>query len=115
MIEIVFCKCDKEKRLTLKTVGHAGYDDYGRDIICAAVSILVFSFASTVKGLHGSKDVSRIHELRLDSGNAFIDFTARNRTTYAECLKYLFTALTGFDLLAQKYPDNVRMRMIDIT
>ncbi|MCR4628469.1 MAG: ribosomal-processing cysteine protease Prp [Bacillota bacterium] len=29
--------------------GHAGFDEYGRDIVCAAVSVLALNFANSVE------------------------------------------------------------------
>ena len=39
--------------------GHAGYDEKGKDIVCAAISMLTINTANSIMGLTGSKiDVS---------------------------------------------------------
>lgn len=35
--------------------GHAGYDDYGKDIVCAAVSVLYITTVNSIKSFAGDK------------------------------------------------------------
>ena len=46
-----------------KLSGHAGYDDYGKDIICSAMSMLAINTANSLEMLAGeSPDVSQDEE-----------------------------------------------------
>ncbi|MFR4579186.1 MAG: ribosomal-processing cysteine protease Prp [Clostridium fessum] len=45
----------------MEVKGHAGYDEYGKDIVCAAVSVLTVNMANSVEkftddGFEGSVD-----------------------------------------------------------
>ena len=45
----------------MEVKGHAGYDEYGKDIVCAAVSVLTVNMANSVEkftddGFKGSVD-----------------------------------------------------------
>ena len=69
MIEIeIIRKGDRIISLTSK--GHAGYADYGQDIVCAAVSVLVIN---TVNSLEAFTDDQ--FEVREDDGYVSFHFT----------------------------------------
>lgn len=46
---MISCVYDKD-RLTADFYGHSGYDERGRDIVCAAVSVIAFSLAKYFGG-----------------------------------------------------------------
>ena len=66
--------------------GHAGFDELGKDIVCSAVSILVYTAA-------------HYGWMESEPGHAVV------RTT-PEAKEF---AMTGFRMLAEHYPDNVRL------
>ncbi|MCR5546227.1 MAG: ribosomal-processing cysteine protease Prp [Lachnospiraceae bacterium] len=40
----------KENQITgIKSIGHAGYADYGQDIVCAAVSVLLINTMNSIE------------------------------------------------------------------
>ncbi len=47
MIEISILK-NKDNYIGIKTSGHAEFDDYGRDIVCASVSVLVINTINSI-------------------------------------------------------------------
>lgn len=55
MIKVIIKK-NKEKVIGFKVNGHAEYDDMGKDIVCAAVSILVFNTIDTFIDLLNLKE-----------------------------------------------------------
>ena len=44
----------------VKVTGHAGYDDYGKDIVCASVSSIVITSVNLIYKLN--KDIIRVIE-----------------------------------------------------
>lgn len=76
--------------------GHADYDDSGRDIVCAAVSVLSTTYANALIQFGGNA------KTRLNAGKVKI--------TYDECEATKMISQTikiGFEALAEKYPQNV--------
>ncbi|SHE35140.1 hypothetical protein SAMN02746089_00115 [Caldanaerobius fijiensis DSM 17918] len=55
MIEVVINRNCDGKILDFKVTGHAGYGEYGKDIVCAAVSAVVQT------ALLGVKELTRAH------------------------------------------------------
>ncbi|MFR7761634.1 MAG: ribosomal-processing cysteine protease Prp [Eubacterium sp.] len=79
---------------TLDVKGHAGYDKPGKDIVCAAVSILIFTFCEVNKG-----------RLEIETYNAdeiAVRFEETVDTSYIK---------TGFSFLINEYPNNVKFSM----
>ena len=53
----------------MEVKGHAGYDEYGKDIVCAAVSVLTVNMANSVEKFifHFTGTVSAESKLLMDS------------------------------------------------
>lgn len=77
--------------------GHADYAEPGKDIVCAATTILARTLAEEVQQCddHALVDLS--------PGHAYIRSCGKNA---ADALRVV---VTGFRLLAQNYPDMVRI------
>ena len=86
-IEIV-----RGKKSTVRIKGHANYAPRGQDIVCAAVSAIFQTLCMTVGEMYTEKD-----------GVCSVKFARRR----AE----LKMAQQGFEMLAKKYPDNVRLNI----
>ena len=92
---------------TLTASGHAGAESYGRDIVCAAVSALVYTLA---QAMGDAEEDGRLTEFSytLDSGDAVIratpaDFAQESVDAAVE------TVVTGLRMIAERYPEFVRM------
>ncbi|WP_026485964.1 ribosomal-processing cysteine protease Prp [Caldanaerobius polysaccharolyticus] len=55
MIEILIKRDGQGKIVYCEITGHAGYSDYGKDIVCAAVSAIAQTALLGVKELTGAK------------------------------------------------------------
>ena len=54
MITVTIFK--KENQFTgIKSVGHAGYADYGQDIVCSAVSVLLINTLNSIEEFTSDK------------------------------------------------------------
>lgn len=49
MIKITIYKNHEEEYVGFRCIGHAGYADSGKDIICAAVSVLVLNTMNSIE------------------------------------------------------------------
>lgn len=90
MIEAIY----DESKGTLTVQGHAGAGEYGRDLVCAAASILVHT---------AIKAAGRDAACRAETGFAQI--------TAGECaMDALRVVMAGFEWLAENYPGNVKAK-----
>lgn len=62
--------------------GHANFDDYGKDIVCAAVSVLAQTTISSIHELANLEDF----EYKIDSGHTFIKIKPKNINENAQLL-----------------------------
>ena len=91
----------EQHRLTVQ--GHAQSAEKGKDLICAAVSILVFTLAQNIYEL-GDKGFLAEYVVRLDEGDAELACDGE----YHRCYKLVFdTICTGLELLATDFPEHV--------
>lgn len=93
------------KKLSLRLEGHAEYAEHGKDIVCAAASILANIVAHDVDLLNRFNAYKEPAVIRLESGDAEItcvptDVSRHIRDTY-------YFAGKGFSLLAHNYPQYV--------
>ena len=80
--------------------GHALYDDYGKDIVCSAVSSIVIT---TINGiLTINQDGLKYHQ----TDNLEIDNISKDEITQ----KLLINMLNLLQELEEKYPDNIKVK-----
>lgn len=104
MVNVDFCQIDGE--LILSVTGHAGMDNTGKDIVCSAVSILIYTLAQRLKDIAAPK-------IHLKNGNAIISIKLhRNKKAVKEAF---LTVKTGFLLLAENYPQCVKINTESFT
>ena len=82
---------------TLDVKGHAGYSEYGHDIVCAAISMLVHTLVE-----HMDK-VAEDYECRMESGDVWIWAKGKDAVASAK------TIMTGFIMLDHNFPEHVRI------
>ena len=83
----------------MRVKGHAGYDEAGRDIVCAAASGLVYALCGYLLNFKkGSFSVNELEKglIEIDCGH--------------DCEDYLQLACIGFYQLARDYPNHVCVR-----
>lgn len=98
MIHIEFDNDKENRMLSLNVYGHAGAGEYGKDIICASASVLVYTLANNLNNIVDDDSVE-------EDGHAFIRCKANVRNMNA------FKVIqVGFELLAEQYPQNVELK-----
>lgn len=108
MIEINY---DREN-LILKAKGHANSAEYGKDLVCAAVSALVQTLAGNVICLKNA-EVAKDEQIILEEGNALVSCRAVNEKETLLCVYDTIT--TGLILLQQTYPQYIKYTENNIT
>lgn len=93
----------------LSIQGHAHYAPRGADIVCAAVSTLGYTFAAVVRRLDGEDALVDHPLIREAEGELYI--CARAGQAHRSALSQSFdTVRTGLALIAENYPEHVRLR-----
>lgn len=96
------------KILSLRLVGHAGYAEHGKDIVCASASILAYTVAQFVREAEHRGDLASPAEIILEKGDTIVTCEPCEDTYHDLQSVYSF-AKTGYRLLAQNYPQYVRL------
>lgn len=94
-----------EHRLTID--GHSGYAEPGKDIVCAAASILCYTLAASVNNMEAMGEACEsVVKLDDDSGSAVIacSHTSGHKATVTTVFD---TACTGLRLLSEEFPKNI--------
>ena len=95
----------KGDRHILHIEGHAGYGTHGNDIVCAAVSILGYTWLNELLIMEERKQVQNV-SYEEDNGKLLIEFSGGDNavnTAYE-------TILTGFEALQQNYSENITLK-----
>lgn len=90
---------------------HAEYAEKGKDIVCAAASILLYTLADTIdrsEKMLWNKPRIRIDEQKV---KAFVQCVPKPEYEGNIALIYQ-TVLNGLQLLAAEYPENVSMKIV---
>lgn len=91
--------------LRLCVSGHAG-GERGRDIVCAAESILLFTLTDW---LYRREELMR-PMVYLSDGAAEIRCRPRGRRNIRRCRELMEAFVRGFEILGEKYPERVEVR-----
>ena len=94
----------EKNKHTLAVLGHAGYGEYGKDIVCAGVSALVLALAGWVENNHCETKCISIDE---HGGEVLIACKGDKETAAVFNM-----TMIGLEQIANSYPDHVQ---IDIT
>ena len=91
--------------------GHAGYGEYGKDIVCAAASMLAYTAGYMLVQAEErgeARDVVTVY----DSGTAQISARAANAACARRLERSFADICAGFRVLAKWEPDAVRVKII---
>lgn len=93
----------------VKVDGHAKSGEYGHDLVCAAVSILVHTLIANVQYIESqSKEKS---EITLKEGSAYI--LCKPLEEHENACRITFNSVcVGFELLANSYPENISYKIV---
>lgn len=97
----------KTSGYSISAEGHAGYAEYGKDIVCSAVTGLLYAAAECVRKNEASGKIVTM-EVTLESGHAVIKCVPDR--AYCGELKIVFeTIITGLEIVADMYPEYVHI------
>lgn len=108
MIDVTFSA--EETDITLKIKGHAGHDEFGKDIVCSASSILAYTLAQTLEDMYLADMLRKKPQIDLKSGDATIVCSPKKKS-YMKAIQCYKVVQNGFRLLALNYPQYVALRV----
>lgn len=109
MIEVTIGWLNQEGDLDfLEVSGHAGYGDYGHDIVCAAVSSQVISFENSLDHL---LDLPVRVDVDQEAGGYLrLDLSQTHQPSKREAVRLLTRhVILALEAIAETYPDNIRV------
>lgn len=101
MIQILYYRSYNRVTVT----GHANSAEKGQDLVCAAVSSLVYTLAANVENLASSGQV-RCESVKTEPGDAQISCTPRHNMRHVVTLIF-DTVCTGLELMAMQHPQYI--------
>jgi uncharacterized protein YsxB (DUF464 family) len=98
MIKVDLIK-KNDQYISLSTSGHAGYDEYGKDIVCAAASILIINTINSIERFTDDK-----FSVKQDQESGIIDLKFKSASS--EKSKLLIDSMVfGLKEIQRKYDD----------
>ncbi len=109
MIQVRICLDAAKSAAGIEIEGHAGYDEYGKDIICAAVSSLALNMANSVEAFTDDPFEADVDE---ESGRFTFRFTGPVSRESKLLMDSLVLGLTNTEqAYGQKY---IRIRFEEV-
>ena len=93
---------DKKHITKISILGHADYDDYGKDIVCSSVSSIV---TTTVNGIY-EIDNTYLNVEAMKDGNMIITILIEDKI----CDKLINNMLSLLSELEESYPENIKVK-----
>ena len=93
---------DKKHITKISILGHADYDDYGKDIVCSSVSSIV---TTTVNGIY-EIDNTYLNVETMKEGNMIITILKEDKI----CDKLINNMLSLLSELEESYPENIKVK-----
>lgn len=107
MIKVYAKKNEETGEYMFKVKGHCNTAEYGKDLVCAAVSILSLTLAQTIKFNNNLLDEKP--QITIHQGKAKIIF--KPKSEYEAQLRIsLNTVMNGFRVLQNEYPKIIHIK-----
>lgn len=95
-------------KLSLRLIGHAGYAETGKDIICASASILTYTVAQLILEMNANGRLLKYPTVKLCEGDALVEAECKDQEALDEAMRIMHFAEAGYSLLQNSYPEYVK-------
>ena len=102
MLKITYT--EGEESLCIRLEGHAGAGKWGKDIVCAAASILAYTAAASARQLYREGKLTSAPYVRLQPGDALLEMEICPETE-----NLMNVIRNGYTMLSLRYPKFVRL------
>ena len=101
---------DREKgTFIMELIGHAGFGELGKDPVCAGASVLAMTAAQCVKTMEEAGRLRKKAHIRIRNGSVLVVAWPKEESR-GNTEQLFWVTETGMRLLAEAYPENVKMR-----
>lgn len=110
MISVKFYR-DNENFIKKYTVeGHANFDEYGKDIVCAAISVLAQTALLSLVKVCGLREDSIKYEIDEKRGFLSVELPIDMETSILENTQIVLESLLiGIESIVESYPEYVKL------
>lgn len=93
----------------IEAKGHSGFDRAGKDIVCAAISTLIFTAVIMTEKMHSA---GQLRQSSADIREGYVKITACAIEGKREKLQGIFESVTaGLQLLEESFPENIKIKI----
>ncbi len=107
MITATFFKDSKGQYRGFSLIGHAGYSDYGSDIVCAAVSVLAINTVNSIENFTSDDFIADT-----DEETGLLSFSFTGDTVSKESTLLIDSLLLGLDGIKENYNDDTYLKTL---
>lgn len=101
------------KNYTVTMRGHADFAENGKDIVCAGASTLLYTLANTLEEFRTAMTESPSFTINGEGEKQRVTYRCKPNEEYEPNVQLVFmTVTTGFNLLAENYPNNIKLTVI---
>lgn len=108
MVKAKFRYNQEERKLSMNISGHAGAGPKGFDVVCAGASMYAFCIAQCLKDMEEEGKLENPAMINISDGRVSASVVPKIEF-FCEALHTFYVAQRGFHLLAESYPDNVKL------
>ncbi len=95
-------------KLSMRVSGHAGHGAKGTDVVCAGASMYAFGIAQCLELMAQEGKLEGEPVLSVSEGRLSVSVVPKPQH-YTEALHVFWVAEVGYQLLAESYPDHVKV------
>lgn len=112
MVKATFHHVTGQNAYIAEIKGHAGFDELGKDVVCAGASMYAMGLAQSVLQMRQAGKLKKIPNVRVKNGEVFV--VAKPKPEHeAELRHYFYMAQVGFKLLETAYPDHISLKLYE--
>ena len=109
MIRVTFHKKDHEL-VFFEMTGHAGFGEYGEDIVCAGVSALAITTVNSIEKLAGYQPIVDVDEV--EGGYLYFEVVRDVTEVQAQTTQILLNSLLlGLEGIQEEYPNYLTVQV----
>ena len=109
MVKATFHHLKDQGAYVAEVRGHAGFDELGKDVVCAGASMYAMGLAQCVEQMRHDGKLIKAPNVKVKNGEVFV--VAKPKAEFEDELRHYFTmAQVGFRLLETVYPQHVSMK-----
>lgn len=101
-----------ENVIVMDVKGHAGFEQVGKDPVCAGASVLAMTVAQCVEDMYAAGKLRKKPNIRVENGRVMAVAKPKRRF-FHEALHVFWVGEVGMQLLSETYPAHVTLKAFD--